>query len=99
VVVLNWIVVYDITDDSLRYKTSEKLKDYGLERIQYSAFQGELPKHSLASLRTDLRKLLNDGEETDSIIIFPLCSSCFNNRIELGDEREMDKDDQQVSVF
>ncbi|MFW9804058.1 MAG: CRISPR-associated endonuclease Cas2, partial [Candidatus Thorarchaeota archaeon] len=74
-------------------------KDYGLERIQFSAFQGALVRHRLASLRTDLRKLLNDGVETDSIIIFPLCNSCFKNRIVLGENREMERDEQEVSIF
>ncbi len=96
---LHWLVVYDITDDNLRGKVSERLKDYGLERIQYSAFLGELPRYSLASLKTDMRRLLNDGEETDSIIIFPLCSSCFKNRIVIGEEREMERDEQKVTIF
>ncbi|MHA1929504.1 MAG: CRISPR-associated endonuclease Cas2 [Candidatus Thorarchaeota archaeon] len=93
------MVVYDITDDKLRTKISEKLKDYGLERIQYSAFQGALLAHAQRSLVTDLRRLLSDGEETDSIIIFPLCKSCFQNRITIGTEKVMEPDEQKVTVF
>lgn len=93
------IVVYDITNDALRGKISERLKDYGLERIQFSAFQGELPHHSQRSLETDIRKLLNDGDETDSVLFFPLCSSCFNNRREVGAKKEMKTHETGVSVF
>ncbi|MCF2138266.1 MAG: CRISPR-associated endonuclease Cas2 [Candidatus Thorarchaeota archaeon] len=93
------IVIYDITDDGLRGKISERLKDYGLERIQFSAFQGELMRHSFNSLIVDMRRFLNDGIETDSIVIFQLCSSCFNGRIVLGAEKEMEKDEVRVSFF
>jgi CRISPR-associated protein Cas2 len=94
-----YIIVYDITNDVLRYKVANKLKDYGLERIQYSAFCGELVRHRQRSLEIEIRKLLNDGEETDSVIFFPLCNSCFSNRKEIGFEKEMDKDGEGVTVF
>ncbi|MGQ4911851.1 MAG: CRISPR-associated endonuclease Cas2 [Candidatus Thorarchaeota archaeon] len=93
------IVVYDITKDTLRGKISERLKDYGLERIQYSAFQGELPIHSQRSLETDIRRMLNDGDETDSVLFFPLCASCFNNRRQVGAEKELKSHETGVSVF
>ncbi len=96
---MRWIIVYDITDDGLRQKVSERLKDYGLERIQYSAFQGELPRHALSSLMTDLRKLLNEGIETDSVIVLPICDSCFKNILTIGAKKEMESDATRVSVF
>jgi CRISPR-associated protein Cas2 len=92
-------VVYDITKDPLRYKVSERLKDYGLERIQYSAFHGELRKHEQRSLETDIKRLLNDGDETDSVIFFSLCNSCFNSRHEIGAEKGMDDDGSKAVVF
>lgn len=94
-----WLIVYDITKDTLRGKVSERLKDYGLERIQYSSFIGELAGHALASLKVDVRRLLNDGDETDSIIIFPLCSSCFKGRTLIGEKREMESNGEKVTVF
>jgi len=99
VIDLRWIVVYDITDDNLRSKVSERLKDYGLDRIQYSAFHGELQRHALASLSTDMKRFLNEGEETDSVLIFPLCDSCFKGRIEVGADRELESNVGKVSVF
>jgi CRISPR-associated protein Cas2 len=35
-------VVYDIEDDRVRARIASACKDYGLERIQYSAFCGQL---------------------------------------------------------
>ena len=91
--------MYDITNDLLRGKVSERLKDYGLERIQYSTFQGDLPIHAQKSLETDIQKMLNDGEETDSVLFFPLCSSCFNGRRQIGAEKEMKTNETGVSLF
>jgi CRISPR-associated protein Cas2 len=39
------VVLYDIPDDRVRYKVAEACKDYGLERIQYSAFSGYLSRN------------------------------------------------------
>jgi CRISPR-associated protein Cas2 len=93
------IAVYDITNDVLRGKISERLKDYGLERIQYSTFNGELPQHALRSLETDIRTLLNDGDEKDSVLFFPLCSSCFKGRRQVGAKKEMKEYATEVSIF
>jgi len=96
---MRWIVVYDITNDNLRSKVSERLKDYGLDRIQYSAFYGELQRHALASLSTDMKHFLNEGEETDSVLIFPLCDTCFKGRTVIGADRELESNAEKVSIF
>ncbi len=96
---MHYVVVYDITADNLRNKVSSRLKDYGLERIQYSAFQGTLSTNGVNSLKTDMKKLLNDGEETDSVVVFPLYSSCFNGRESIGAPKDMEVEDYGVSVF
>jgi len=36
------LIIYDIKNDRLRTKISNTLKDWGLERIQYSVFIGDL---------------------------------------------------------
>ncbi len=36
------LLVYDIPDDRVRTRVAETCLDYGLLRIQYSAFFGEL---------------------------------------------------------
>ena len=39
---LRTLVIYDIEDDRIRLKISETCLDYGLVRIQFSAFLGTL---------------------------------------------------------
>ena len=75
------LVVYDIANDSLRSKVAEILKDFGLRRIQKSAFIGYLTSEE----RKDLEKVLSRKslEESDRIDIFPICDRDlrFHSRI------------------
>ncbi|HAM57140.1 MAG: CRISPR-associated endonuclease Cas2 [Candidatus Rokubacteria bacterium RBG_16_73_20] len=64
-------VVYDIQDDRVRGRVANACKDYGLERIQYSAFCGALD----ASRRGELTARLADtlGEDVGKILLLPVC--------------------------
>lgn len=82
---VTYLVIYDITDDSLRNKVADILEDYGLERIQYSAFIGSLKRYQLRSLVEDLKTILNSKEavmnEKRNIQIFPLFELNLKARI------------------
>ncbi|MCD6289231.1 MAG: CRISPR-associated endonuclease Cas2 [Anaerolineae bacterium] len=52
------LVVYDIPDDRLRAKVADLCMDYGLDRIQYSAFVGQLNKTYRKELMTRIRRLV-----------------------------------------
>ncbi|MCX9013149.1 MAG: CRISPR-associated endonuclease Cas2 [Candidatus Methanoperedens sp.] len=71
---MNCLVVYDITDDGQRKKLATMLQTYGLARIQYSAFRGELNANDRAVLAKRVSQFVN--EEHDSIFIIPLCDRC-----------------------
>ncbi len=84
-----YLVIYDITNNSLRSKLAEKLKDYGLERIQYSAFIGHLKKYELNSLLEDIKKLLtstkwDEEENVRNIQLYPIPELSRKTRIEIS---------------
>jgi CRISPR-associated protein Cas2 len=79
---MRYVIIYDITDDDLRALVAETLKDYGLQRIQYSAFIGDLRRDELNSLLVDLKNLIKDLKE--NIQLYPLCDTCFKGRKEVG---------------
>jgi CRISPR-associated protein Cas2 len=70
------LVIYDISDDKKRTRLSRKLLSYSLERIQYSAFKGELNSHDRFILAKEIEQYLS--KKTDSIYIIPLCERCFS---------------------
>lgn len=39
---MHLLVIYDIPDDKVRTRVADACLDYGLERVQYSAFAGKL---------------------------------------------------------
>jgi len=69
------LVVYDISDDKNRTHLSKALENFGLNRIQYSAFTGELNPHDRHVLLQDIRKYATG--EKDSIYVIPLCERCM----------------------
>ena len=66
------MVIYDIQEDKARTKISEACLDYGLERIQYSAFQGSLSKNMREELFLRLSEILDDG--IGKIVVQPICA-------------------------
>ena len=68
---LRTLVIYDIEDDRIRLKISEACLDYGLTRIQYSAFLGTLNRNKREELFLRLTSVL--GDKTGKIMLQPIC--------------------------
>ena len=89
----HYLFVYDITDDAVRLRVANKLKDYGLSRIQYSAFLGELEPRRYRSLKGELKKIISRARGERKVIhVFPIPLSSLN-RVEVigewsGEEKE-----------
>ena len=92
-------MIYDITDDNLRALVAETLKDYGLQRIQYSAFIGGLRRHELNSMLVDLKNLIKDLVE--NVQLFPMCDTCFKGRQEVGKPKkyEFKEEKEKIAYF
>lgn len=55
------LFVYDITSDRIRNKIAQICQDYGLTRIQYSAFMGSLNSNKQEELWLKCKRQLGDG--------------------------------------
>jgi CRISPR-associated protein Cas2 len=77
-------VIYDVQDDRVRGRVANACKDYGLERIQYSAFCGALD----ASRRGELTARLADtlGDDVGKILLLPVCGKDVAARREFVNE-------------
>lgn len=82
---MNILLIYDISDDRLRTKVSEMCKDYGLTRVQYSAFFGEMSRNLRGELSRRLEKLLQKSARS-SVIMFPLSQDSLDDVIKLDSE-------------
>lgn len=85
------VVLYDIQVDRLRTKVAEACLDYGLERIQFSAFRGKLTRNKREELFLRLSAILEDTP--GKILLQPICEkdrkaahSVENESLENGNE-------------
>jgi len=65
------VLIYDIEDDRLRSRASDVCLNYGLERIQFSAFFGKLNRNRRQELALRLQREM--GQESARIRIIPVC--------------------------
>ena len=81
---MHCLVIYDITDDAKRTRVADVCLDYGLDRIQYSAFVGRLSATHQDELMLKLKKTL--GRKPGNIQLFPLCSKDWRERQSIENE-------------
>jgi CRISPR-associated protein Cas2 len=65
------LLIYDIEHDGLRAKVADACLDYGLARIQYSAFLGDLSRNRQGELLQKIRRLA--GRRQANVQVFPIC--------------------------
>jgi CRISPR-associated protein Cas2 len=84
----NTLVIYDIPDDRKRTKIAEVCLDYGLDRIQFSAFLGWLLPTQQEELFLKLKKTL--GKAEGNIQLFNICLADWRRRKVLDQSGEKD---------
>ena len=74
-------MVYDISDDRVRTRVADACLDYGLQRIQYSAFFGRLNRN----LQEELMLRVQDkmGQKPGNVQLFPICARDLEQRLEV----------------
>jgi CRISPR-associated protein Cas2 len=87
---LRTFVIYDIVDDKIRLKIAETCFDFGLVRIQYSAFAGALNRNKREELFLRLRDRL--GEDIGKILVQPVCEKDVAQVLLLENERPLEED-------
>lgn len=82
------LLIYDIPNDSIRAKIADFCLDYGLDRVQYSAFLGDLSTNHQEELMLRIEEKL--GKAAGRIALFPICKQDWRGRltVEQGMEGE-----------
>lgn len=76
-------VIYDIVEDRIRKKIADVCLDYGLKRIQYSAFLGDINTTRRRGLEAKLAHEFGDAE--GKVEVIGVCAKDFNQRTIIGD--------------
>ncbi|RME05477.1 MAG: CRISPR-associated endonuclease Cas2 [Anaerolineae bacterium] len=72
------VLVYDIPDDRKRTQIADACLDYGLDRIQYSAFSGRLSRTHQKELMRRIRHIL--GRKAGNVQLFVICNDDWGRR-------------------
>ena len=75
---MRYLLIYDITHDGTRSKVADVCLDYGLARIQFSAFLGELTHAHQRELLLKIKQRL--GDHGANIQLFPLDEKAWSGR-------------------
>lgn len=76
---MHCLLIYDISDDRIRTKVADACLDYGLDRIQFSAFYGNISRNYQEELFQKVEALL--GKEDGQIMLLPICYKDWNARM------------------
>lgn len=79
-------VIYDISKNKNRKRVSDICKDYGLERVQKSAFWGTISKNKAEMLAIQAKRFLEP--KTDKLLIVPADKEDFSKKISMGNVDE-----------
>ncbi|MCC9077508.1 CRISPR-associated endonuclease Cas2 [Litorilinea aerophila] len=75
------LLIYDIPDDRVRTRIADFCLDYGLDRIQYSAFVGELSSNHQEELMLKIQQRL--GNAAGKVELFPICRQDWRSRLSI----------------
>jgi len=72
------LVIYDIPHDGTRQKVADACLDYGLQRLQYSAFVGNLSRSHQRALFQEITKRVR--RQAANVQLFPLDEQSWERR-------------------
>lgn len=80
------LIFYDIGEDNLRVKLSNKLESLGFIRIQYSVFCGSHANGQWKLCQKEIEEVLNgEIQEKDKVGVLPLNPVELRNMLYFGD--------------
>ncbi|MDM8519887.1 CRISPR-associated endonuclease Cas2 [Anaerolineales bacterium HSG6] len=78
---MNLILIYDIVHDGTRTKIADLCLDYGLDRIQYSSFEGVLKRTHQEALMKQIGAVL--GKKEGNIRLIPICEKDWAKQLSI----------------
>ena len=87
------LLIYDIPNDQVRAKIADFCLDYGLDRLQYSAFLGDLSANRQEELLLKIGRRL--GKAAGRIDLFAFCKEDWQRRKSIS----QGMDEKRLRVF
>jgi CRISPR-associated protein Cas2 len=87
------LIIYDIPNDRLRNKVADICLDYGLDRIQFSAFLGQLSRNHQEELMLKVEMRMEDNP--GNIQLIPICAKDWAERMSYEVEAEEEEEEEE----
>ena len=86
--------MYMMASFDCKFKTNQEnidgiLQHFGLRKIQPTLYAGDLENGERETLAENISKIV---KKTDSVLIVPICQSCFSKKEKCGREIKFDND-------
>lgn len=78
------LLIYDVSHDGTRTKIARTCEDYGLDRLQFSAFGGELSKQLQRELMVRIKRLMK--QKAGIVTLYPIGQDAWEAQIEVRNE-------------
>lgn len=88
------VVAYDVADDEPRQALASRLMDLGLQRVQFSVFEADLPRNRVRDVWDLAEEFCKEAGR--SVKVFVLCSTCHRRSRSFGETREVDDRDYRI---
>ena len=87
------LLIYDIPNDRIRTKVADLCLDYGLDRLQYSAFMGDISRNLQEELAMKIRQRM--GKHDGNVQLIPICARDWAERISYVKETQKKEEDKE----
>ena len=87
-----YLITYDVPEEypKLRRKISLILKNWGLQRIQYSVFIGDISRNFAETIALQINEVIKN--EPADVRIFPICQKCLEKAIIIANNNLYEKE-------
>ena len=86
---MNILAIFDINFKTNRLRLEDTLRHFGLGKIQNNAYVGKLDNMELIDLKKEIKSIVRIKE---SVLIFPICESCYSKKENFGREIKFSED-------
>jgi CRISPR-associated protein Cas2 len=80
------LLIYDITHDGTRTKIARTCEDYGLDRLQFSAFGGQLSRRHQRELMSRIRRLMR--RQVGIVTLYPISQEAWDAQLEVRHDEQ-----------
>jgi len=94
---MQFLVTYDIPQEynNIRTRVARILKSWGLERIQYSVFMGDLTRNEAETVALYIKDTLK--EIPADIRMIPICKNCLREIIIVSENLLSDSSEEELT--